>query len=268
MAVAPCFIDLLDHFFCYGPKIMPFMKNLLNLGPRFGFCQNHVLLCYSPFCLRSKVLLGQNLEKKRILSLLSQKIDDICKKQRVLFSSFLFVSEFDNFLMENLQNFGYLKFPGPTTLYLDVQWSNFEDYLKSLKHKTRSNIRREIKKCAENGVTIEEREFGDLSAKLSELISNLSSKYAKNATNFFDSIFFSKLSEYAKDKTKVFIAKKNNEIVGFSLSLLQADILDVFMCGFKYDAQTITDFTYFNLCYYAPIQWAIEEDIKKNILQT
>jgi len=64
-------------------------------------------------------------------------------------------------------------------------------------------------------------------------------------------------------KTKLFIAKKNNEVVGFSLLLRHADVLDCWCCGFKYDFQSKTDFTYFNLCYYAPIKWAIEEGVKK-----
>ena len=136
VAFAPCFIDLHDEFFSYGPRVryaVHYLKKILNLGQRVGFCQNHVLICYSPFCFRSKILLGKNSEEKMLLSLLSAKIDEICKKQRILFSSFLFVSEFDGLLKENLQNLGYLKSPGITTLNLDVQWSNFEDYLKSLK---------------------------------------------------------------------------------------------------------------------------------------
>lgn len=263
VAVAPCFADLQDHFFVDGPRIMPFMKKLLSLGQRIGLCQDHVLLCYSPFCLRSKVLLGKRSEQKLILRLLSKKIDEICEKQRFLFSSFLFVSEFDDLLRENLQSLGYLRSTGTTTLYLDVKWSSFEDYLKSLKRKTRMNIRREIKKCAENGVTIKERDLKGLSANLPVLLSNLFSKYDKNAKNYFDNSFFCKFEEYAKDTAKVFVAEKNDELVGFSLSMRQRDVLDVFMCGFNYEAQTNTDFTYFNLCYYAPIRWAIEEGIKK-----
>jgi predicted N-acyltransferase len=58
---------------------------------------------------------------------------------------------------------------------MDVRWSSFDDYLKSLEsHKTRNAVRREIKKCTENGVaTAEEKDFGDLSMTLAELYSNL-----------------------------------------------------------------------------------------------
>jgi predicted N-acyltransferase len=234
---------------------------MLIIGRRLGFCQEHVLLCYSPLSYRSEVLIGKTSEKKHILNLLAEKIDAFCKKERILFSSFLFVSEFDELLTGNLQNFGYLKSPGLTNFYLDVRWSSFNDYLESFNCKLRKNIRREIRKCAENSVAIEELEFVDLPAYVSELTSNLNLKYTNKVTSY--SSLLSKLSEHAKDKTKVFIAKKNNEVVGFSLNLRQGDILDTCFTGFKYDILTNTDFIYFNVCYYAPIRWAIEEGIKK-----
>jgi predicted N-acyltransferase len=194
---------------------------------------------------------------------LSKEIDSICKKEKILKSQFAFVSEFDKLLSMNIQNYGYQKIPGITTLYLDVQWASFEEYLQSLKHKTRSTVRREIKKCKENGVTIEESELEDLTTKLPDLYANLSLKYNKNAKRIFDSYFFSMLNMYAKEKTKLFIAKKNGEIVGFSLSLQQGDALDVFLAGFNYCTQTKTDFSYFNLAYYTPIKWGIENGVKK-----
>ena len=68
---------------------------------------------------------------------------------------------------------------------------------------------------------------------------------------------------YAKDKTKLFAAKKKDELIGFSLSLRQKDVLDVVLVGFNYDTQSKTDFSYFNLAYYAPIKWGIENGVKK-----
>jgi hypothetical protein len=206
----------------------------------------------------------KNQEEKLVLSLLAKKIDAICRKERVLFSSFLFVSEFNEFLMEHLQDFSYLKSPGVTTYYLDVSWSNFEDYLKSLKKKTAQNVRREIKKCAENGVTIEELEIRNFSTKeFSELSYNNNLKYDKNARNIFDPSFFSMLNEFASEKTVLFVAKKNKEVVGFCIVLRQGDVDDVWMPGFKYDDLTKVDFAYFNVVYYAPIQWAINKGVRK-----
>ena len=147
IAIAPCFIDKINDFFSWGPNILPFLQRTLNISQRLGLFKRNVLLCYSPACCRTKILLANNLKEKTILNQFSKKIDDICKEQKVLFSSFLFVSEFDELLMKNLENLNYTKFPNIVTFYLDVNWSTFEDYLDSLKPGMRKKIKREIKKC-------------------------------------------------------------------------------------------------------------------------
>ena len=132
-----------------------------------------------------------------------------------------------------------------------------------MKPKTRKNVKREIKKCRENGVTIEESELDDLETKLSGLYANLSLKYDKGAKLIFDPFFFNMLKTYASDKIKLFVAKKDGNVTGFSLSLRHKDILDVMMVGFNYENQTSTDFSYFNLCYYEPIKYALDSGVKK-----
>lgn len=255
VCVAPLFIESIE------PNSIGLFSRFLNVV----FHQNKMLTCYSPRCYRSKILFSDNRDEKEVLSLLCKKIDSICKEQKILKSHFPYVSEFDKLLSENIQNYGYQKMLGITTFNLDVNWTSFEDYLESLKYKTRKKAKREIKKCKENGVTIEETELESLTTKLSNLYANIHLKYSKNNNqkNIFDSHFFSMLNMYAKEKTKLFIAKKNSEIIGFSLSLRQGDILDVVMVGFDYSAQAKTDFSYFNLAYYAPIKWSIENGVKK-----
>src|SRR5665647_2753949 len=109
IGIAPCFIDDVNDFFDWGPNILPFLHKALNGGQRLGLFKRNVLLCYSPACCRTKVFFANKYSDKTILSLFSKKIDDICKKQRILFSSFLFVSEFDELLMKNLESLNYAK---------------------------------------------------------------------------------------------------------------------------------------------------------------
>lgn len=264
VAFTPCFRDVADQYFQYGPKVVPYMKRVLNVCNRLRIGQDHVLLCYSPWCFRTKIFLGKNLNEGLLISKLSEKIDAICKKEKILFSSFLFVSEFDKRLITRLENLGYHKFLFWTPmLYLDVCWRSFEDYLKSFDCHMRKNIRREIKKCSDNGVTIEEvTEFKKLSMILSDLSLTLFLKYNKWAQRL-EPRFFESLSDYAKANTIVFLARKKDVVVGFSLCLRKGETLDVFLCGFNYELQSKSDLIYFNLLYYTPIKWAIQEGIRK-----
>jgi predicted N-acyltransferase len=264
IAVAPCFIDKINDFFSWGPNILPFLHRLLNVSQRLGLYKSNVLLCYSPACCRTKILFDNHYNDRTILSLFSKKIDDICKEQKVLFSSFLFVSEFDGLLIKNLESLNYTKFPNIVTFYLDVNWSNFEDYLKSLKLGRRRTVRHEIKKCLENGVTIKEESISEnIAEKLSDLGANVSSKYNATEQTRLDPSFFKILQKYATDKAKLFVARKNDKIVGFSLGLKHKGVLDMYMYGCDYSSQTNTSFIYFNLGYYEPIKLAINEKVKK-----
>jgi predicted N-acyltransferase len=263
IGIAPCFIDKINDFLTWGPNILPFLPRVLNFGQRLDFFKRNVLLCYSPSCCRTKVLFANNYSAKMILSLFSEKIDDICKKQKILFSSFLFVSEFDELLMKNLESLNYSKFPNILTYYLDVNWCNFDDYLKSMRGRRRRTIRREIRDCLSSGVSIEEESISEnIAEKLSELQSNVSSKYT-HTNNKLDPSFFMEIKKYTKDNARLLVARKNDKIVGFFLGLQHKDMLDAFMVGLDYSAHTNLDFLYFNLGYYKPIQLAIDEKIIK-----
>jgi predicted N-acyltransferase len=263
IGIAPCFIDKINDFFEWGPNILPFIKRGLNFGKKLGF-NKYFLLCYSPACCRTKILFDNQYDDRNILSLFSRKIDDVCKDQKVLFSSFLFVSEFDELLMKNLENLNYAKFSNIVTFYLDVNWSNFEEYVKSLKIGRRRTVRREIKKCSENGITIKQESISEtIVEKLSDLGANVSSKYNQREQTRLDPSFFKILQKYAKNKARLFIARKNDKVVGFSLGLQHKQVLDMYMYGCDYASQTNTSFIYFNLGYYEPIKFAIDEKIKK-----
>jgi predicted N-acyltransferase len=263
VAIAPCYVDLTGQFFKYGPNFTPYFQRILSLGQNLKLFSNPSLLFYSPCCFRSKLLLENDLNEKHILNLIVNKLDAICKEKKFLFSTFLFVSEFDKLLVDNLQNYGYMKFPTITTYYIEPKWSSFEEYLKSLKIKTQKQIKYEMRKFGDSQVVITQKDFGAFSEKFSELSANLASKYSGTKQDSVLTSLFAMLNEYAQDKTKLFIAKKNNNIVGFSMCLRHNDVLDMWIVGFDYDVQTKTDFTYFNLCYYLPTQWAIKEGIRK-----
>ncbi len=264
VAFAPCFRDIADQYFQYGPQVIPFMKKALKLCSRLHVGQEHVLLCYSPWCFRTKTFLDNRLEEKSLFNEIYKRIDSTCKKERILFSSFLFVSEFDNRLINNLMRLGYYKFEfWKPMLFLEIKWDSFEDYLKSLKGTHRHNVRREIKNCVANGIKIEQvHDFSHYSGIFSDLSYNLSLKYNKWAPKLEPS-FYKFLSSTALENTVVFLAKKGEEVVGFSIFIRKAKTLDAFLGGFNYDLRSKDDFTYFNLVYYEPIKLAIKEGIKK-----
>ena len=258
-AVAPCYIELFNHHPSAANRIK---KAIFAIGDRAGFFPAQLLNCYSPNSFHSKILRNDNNLKD--LDVILKGIDDFCKQQGIPFSSFRYVSEFDNPLINKLENFGYQRLSTAETLYLDVQWNNFDDYLKERAKKIRDNIKREIKKCRESGIIIlEQSEFEKISEQLYDFHTNLFSKYNNGAKSPYSVSFFQSLNQHAKDKTKLLTAIKDGKLVGFSLLLLHKSQLDVYFCGFDYESLGNTDFIYFNLVYYEPIKLAIKLGIKR-----
>lgn len=266
VAFTPCFLDIDDQFFRFATKLGLIIKGLLKIRNKLNFGQNHVLICYSPYCYRTKIFSDKNLDKKILIKKFSEKINDICKKEKILFSSFLFISQFDKDSSTNLGINGYHKFPRRThSYYLPINWHSFEEYLSSLKYKTRKNANREIKKLHKNNIKIDRlTEFKEFSTILSRLSSNLLSRYEEKKTNYYSASFYENLNDnFTKGNAIVFVASKNNKILGYSLFLRKGKNLDGFRCGFDYQIQEKNDYAYFNLVYYSPIKWAIQEGIKK-----
>jgi predicted N-acyltransferase len=266
VAFAPCFLDIEDEFFRFMPRGGLIMKKLLEIRKRLHLGQKHVLLCYSPYCYRTKIFLDKKLDKELLIKRLSKEINNICKKDKILFSSFFYISQFDQDSSTQLGNMGYHKFHrNACSYYLPVHWRSFEEYLSSLKYRVRKSVKREIRNLDKNEITIESlSEFRDLSKILSRLSLNLLSKYHTKISNYYSPSFYESLNDcFSKGNAKVFIARRQNEILGFSLVLRQRKIADVVRCGFDYELQKKNDFTYYNLAYYTPIKWAIQAGIKK-----
>lgn len=269
LGFAPCFISTNGDLFWFGPHSFQHLKRFFNVGKKLKLWKKDFLLCYAPNCCRTKISVEETSDKNKIFEKLIIKIDDVCKQEKILFSFFPFVSEFDKPLLFSLETLGYHKLFYKDTHYLDVDWSSFEDYLKSLKYHSRKTIRRDIRNFEKNGIIIELLDdFKDISTTLSDLYSNLFSKYQKNEKSSLTNFYYETLNDCAQDKAQVFIAKKNGIIVGFSISLRHGDVLDMFQCGFDYDLIEKTDGIYFNLTYYEPIKWAINKGIRKIYYRT
>jgi len=262
VAIAPCFIEH-DSQYPTIEELSPWLGRLRKAGNSLGFSLNPPLVCHSPCSFHSKILIQKGYSKKTILDLLCKEIDESCKKDRILFSSFPFVSEFDETLMMGLADRGYAKVPFVETAYMEIKWTSFEDYLTHLGRKTRTNIRRELKKNRSHEIIIEqENDFHKLSGILSDLYSNLFMKY-RGRRSPLHPLFFTAIGEHAKCITRLFIARKNGSVIGFTLCLLHKGVLDVYLAGFDYERLTKTDFTYFNTVFYAPIRNAIEGGFEK-----
>lgn len=262
VAFAPCFIEYESQYSTLEEQT-PWIRRLTKIGNKLGFSLAPPIVCHPPSSHHSRVLFQKGYKRKEILDLLCSRIEERCKKDRVLFSAFPFVSEFDAFLMAGLADCGYTKIPSADMAYLDIKWSSFEEYLAHLSYGKRKTIRREIRQNSKHGITVvQQDDFYALSGVISDQYSNLFMQHMGRRSNL-NPAFFEAVSEHAKGKTRLFVARKNDRVIGFALCLEHKSVMDAYIVGLDYEGLEKTDFTYFNTYYYAPIRTAIEEGFKR-----
>jgi uncharacterized protein len=143
---------------------------------------------------------------------------------------------------------------------LTGDWPDFEGYLASLKRSRRNKVRRERRDCLASGVRISAcHGTAHLDERTAELQLALRRKYAVGGS--VDSIMadYDNLRRTVDDRVLVFRAELDGELVGMSLALLDGECLHVRLVGFDY-ARSM-DFLYFNVLFYAPIEWGTRHGI-------
>lgn len=111
----------------------------------------------------------------------------------------------------------------------------------------RNKIRKEIRINKKAGIKIEEHDINSFVDVIPKLYSNLYIKY-NGKPSPLTSMFFKTLDLYSRNKILVFVAKKTNKIVGFSLFVKHQDIWDCYIVGFDYKSLG-KDYTYFNVVF-------------------
>ncbi|GGO60769.1 GNAT family N-acetyltransferase [Nonomuraea cavernae] len=153
-------------------------------------------------------------------------------------------------------------FSGGAQTTIDVQWSSFEDYLSWLPGRRRIEAGREIRKFHAWEADLTSPGFGDRIGELAPLVAQLKSNYGHAADESTISDQLHAQEKYLGDRAKVFASELSGRVVAFSLSFVWENELYVRSVGFDY-ARTERTFAYFNLTYYEPIRFAIENGLRR-----
>ena len=144
---------------------------------------------------------------------------------------------------------------------LSVKWDTLEEYIESYKKKTR--IRIEISSPERNGITFSVEKLDDLPLeRLAYLQQNLDMKYGHKAD-------ISRLVKRLESNQQlpldnvVYVARRKGEIVAFSLFYQQSNRLFNRVGGFDYENILKEDYLYFNILFYRPLIYAIENGFKE-----
>jgi hypothetical protein len=209
-----------------------------------------------------RILTGDGLDTAAVMKAMVPVIDQLCTRLRIASCHFNFIDvpwfgrqAADAFTAWRHQSFLWRN-PGHAT---------FEDYLLRFKSGQRRNIRRERAQMEKMGIRIQaltgDAIAPDLAPVMYQYYLRTNAQYGPWAARYLNADFFQRIFRTYRHRLLVIAAYgPSDRQHPMALSMLL--VKDRHLIGRYWgSAETIRDL-HFNMCFYAPIQWAIENGIR------
>ena len=258
IAAAPLYIK--GH--SYGEFV--FDHQWADLADRLGVQYYPKLLGMSPFTPAEgyRFLIAPDEDEDEITELMVSAIDHFCSKNRISGCNFLYVDPEWRPVMER---HGF-----STWLHHSFIWSNrgyqtFDDYLNAFNANQRRNIKRERKAVTNAGLEFRVLTGEEIPKSLFSVMYNFYSdtcdKFGWWGSKYLTKKFFEQLYLNYRDRVVFFAAYPEGDQkhpIGMSFCLTKGDRL----YGRYWGCLQEIDCLHFDACYYAPIEWGIQNGIQ------
>lgn len=202
-----------------------------------------------------KVLCADENDKPKIIELISDKIKKMVNSREISTAHFLFNDESELKFFE--QN-GFTIRKTFQFHWRNRAYENFDSFLMDLKQKKRKEIRRERKLLAKENLEIVEvtgkdvGQYADLFYQL--YLSTIDKKWS---SDYLTPKFFKEIFACMQENIILFLAKKESEIIAGTLNFRKGNKLFGRYWGCFEDIPNL----HFELCYYKPIEYAIQNKL-------
>jgi len=236
------------------------IKLVRKVFPRFLIL--NTLFCGSPF--GEYGVLGIRRDFRNSPELIPQLlvgINDLANKigaPLIIFKDFLKESAP---LLDVLNQQGFLKVESFPTVLLDLNFSSFEQYLKSLGSSTHKNLNKKLKQAYARG-NIEVKVVEEVGSQIDQIIKLYENTYHGGSTKFerLTKKFFLQVSEDLCPHTRFFLYYVDGSLAAFNLCFIYKDLLIDKFIGFNYDISNHYNLYFVSWAY--NIKWCIDNSVR------
>ena len=258
IAIAPLYLK--SH--SYGEFI--FDHNFVRLAVDLGLNYYPKLIGMSPFSPIEgyKFLISEEEDKKYITKILLELIDNFALDNNILSCNFLYV---DNSWSKLAEANGCCAWSNQISLWNSSKQRNFSDYLARFNANQRRNIKRERKKIQKAGIQVKAIEGHNINSALLKKMHFFYEQHCARwgvwGSKYLTESFFKELGNQPL----------NNNLILFSAYRKEPeDPIAMSMCihnqkklwGRYWGSIEEIECLHFEVCYYSPINWALENDIE------
>ena len=263
-AASVCYLDKkkensrsIDNILFGRSKNIKWLKNVSFLP---------AVMCGSKNGYGSHFLFSKDLNENETIYLYDQLtdiIENIAEKNNasVYFSN---VMSNEKSLIQILSKRGYYKTFSLPLNYINIQWSSFHDYKKSVSKEhpsMKKTIPRDINKNRKSGIEV--KELQNIEDHWERLYQLLKMNHDKHNTDTFTlkPDYFLQLKENFGNDAILFAGLKGADIIGVCIELRKDKKAALTRVGIDHNI-SLNDLTYFNIAFYEPIRNAIENKIE------
>jgi predicted N-acyltransferase len=203
-------------------------------------------------------------DEAALTALMLELIDEFCIEHRILSCNFLYVDPAWQPLAEAA---GCATWLNQQSLWSNHGYASFDDYLQSFNANQRRNIRRERKAVAAAGIAVTPLEGDDLPPALVRRMHDFYAQHCNRwgpwGSKYLTETFFDQLAEDPELRRHLvlFSAHRGDPLDPVAMSLCVHS--ERMLWGRYWGSEEEVDNLHFEVCYYAPIAWAIQRGIER-----
>ena len=209
-----------------------------------------------------KFLFLKGEDNEELTQIMMYEIDNFCKANEILSCNFLYVDQTWKLLAEKTECAPWIN---QSSLWNSGDNKNFPEYLSRFKANQRRNIKRERKKIRDFGLNICVRNGSSIEIQDMKLMYHFYQKHCSRwgiwGSKYLSEEFFKELaSSKLRNQIVLFSAHKEQDINPLAMSLCITN--KEMLWGRYWGSDIEINDLHFELCYYSPIQWCLENGIK------
>lgn len=260
LLIAPVFITDFNLDIAVNGFTERIIQGIRKFSPRFMVIKT--LFCGSPFGEHGALGIRKDIEDKgALIGELIKIMNEFSRFKNtplIIFKDFL---KEESLLSDSLGKCGFFRVKSFPSAVTELNFSSFDEYLKSLGHSTRKNLRRKIKKAYSQGdiqVKIADR-VDDIIDDIHRLYVNT---YHSGATKFerLTKEFFINVGKNLAGQAKFFLYYVNGKLGAFNLCFVHRDLFIDKFIGFDYDISSRYNLYFVSWCY--NIEWCLKNSIR------
>ena len=200
-------------------------------------------------------------DEAALTRLMLEEIDRFCREQRLLSCNLLYVDPSWQPLAEAA---GWATWLNQQSLWSNPGFASFDDYLLGFNANQRRNIRRERRAVAEAGLTVSPLVGEEIPAVMLQRMHGFYEQHCARwgawGSKYLTEEFFRYAAEHLRSDLVLFSAHRGDPLMPVAMSLCVRSQEGLW--GRYWGSNEEIENLHFDVCYYAPIEWAIRQGLR------